>query len=62
MDSEDVQVGDKLMCYSGGEPQMINITDVDSGTPILATYYALELDSSLGVLASYFADDILVCV
>ena len=58
--ARDIKVGDKLLSYSGGNPQMITINDIEREYH-RAPCYALELDSRLGVLASYFVDDTLVC-
>jgi len=60
MFAEDVQVGDKLLFYSNGDIHNVTVDTLELVTENIGGY-ALELDSSLGVLASYFADDILVC-
>ena len=58
--AEDAQVGDKLLSYIDSGPQMITINATESEYHNVSCY-ALELESSLGALASYFADGILVC-
>lgn len=58
----DVEVGYELLSYSNGEPEMITVDSIERGNHPLANCYALELDSSLGALASYFVNGILVCV
>jgi len=58
--ARDIKVGDESLSYSGGNPQMITINEVETEYH-RASCYALELDSGLGVLASYFVDGTLVC-
>ncbi|MDH7507045.1 MAG: polymorphic toxin-type HINT domain-containing protein [Candidatus Thermoplasmatota archaeon] len=60
--AKDVKVGDELLHYSNGNPQLITINAIGRGNPPLVNCYALQLDSSLDALASYFVNGVLVCV